>query len=118
MHTPSARLAVAALCFACLASGTALADQLVMKNGDRITGDIKRVWDDELYIDSDYADEFPVALDAIDRIESDEDFEIELRDHSEITGRFASDLSGAMVLITDEGSRPFTPRSRSRTPEL
>ena len=92
-----------------LLPGSAFADVLFMKNGDRITGDIKRVWDDELYIDSDYADEFPVALDAIARIETDEDFEIELRDHSEITGRFASDPSGAMVLITAEGSRPFTP---------
>ena len=92
-----------------LMPGTALADVLFMKNGDRITGDIKRVWDDKLYIESDYADEFPVALDAIARIETDNDFKIELRDHSEITGRFATDATGGMLLVTDEGSRPFTP---------
>lgn len=98
--------------------GSAFADVLFMKNGDRITGDIKRVWDDELYIEPDYADEFPVALDAIARIESDEDFEIELRDHSEITGRFASDAVGEMVLITDEASRPFTPMAIEELNEL
>ena len=101
-----------------LIPGSAFADVLFMKNGDRITGDIKRVWDDELYIESDYADEFPVALEAIARIESDEDFEIELRDHSEITGRFASDPSGEMVLITDEASLPFTPMAIEELNEL
>jgi hypothetical protein len=109
MHLKS-RYDVILLTLTCLlVQGSALADVLFMKNGDRITGDIKRVWDNKLYIESDYADEFPVALDAIARIESDEDFEIELRDHSEITGRFASDPSGAMVVMTEDGSRPFTP---------
>ncbi|NDY96802.1 DUF481 domain-containing protein [Wenzhouxiangella limi] len=84
-------------------------DVLLMNNGDRITGEIKRVWDEELFIESDYADEFAVALDAVSRIESDTAFEIELRDHSVIVGRFATAESGEMVLVDDEGSRPFAP---------
>ncbi|MGB5325775.1 MAG: phospholipase D-like domain-containing protein [Pseudomonadales bacterium] len=46
---------------------SAFADVLFMKNGDRISGEIQRVWDDQLYIVSDYADEFAIALDAIAR---------------------------------------------------
>lgn len=85
------------------------ADVIYMSNGDRISGNIKRVWDGELFIESDYADEFAVSLDAIKRIESDGEFDIELLDHSEITGRFAKDDSGAMVLVTETDTLPFAP---------
>ncbi len=101
-----------------LIPGSALADVLFMKNGDRITGDIKRVWDGEIYLEAEYADESPIALDAIARIESDKDFEIELRDHSEITGRFVSGPGGGMVLVTGEESRPFTPMAIEERDEL
>ena len=109
---------ILSIVIALLMPGTAFADVLFMKNGDRITGDIKRVWDDELYIESDYADEFPVALDAIARIESDKNFEIELRDHSEITGRLATGPNGDMLLVTDAESRPFTPMAIEELNEI
>lgn len=94
---------------AVLAGTEASGDVVYMQNGDRITGDIKRVWDNELFLETPYADEFPISLDAVARIESDEDLEIELRDHSEVTGRFATDAAGNMILVTDTGSRPFAP---------
>jgi len=92
-----------------LTGGVSLADVVYMQNGDRITGDIKSVWDNELFIETPYADEFPISLAAIARIESDEDLEIELRDHSEVTGRFATDAAGNMILVTDAGTQPFGP---------
>ncbi len=106
--TRSVLCAVVALTHAVLCA-EARADALYMANGDRITGDIKRVWDGKLFIESEYADEFSVSLDAVMRIESDEDFEIELRDHSQVTGRFAADQSGDMVLVTETGTVPFSP---------
>ena len=101
--------AAAVLLTFCSLPGAAAADVLYMENGDRISGTIKRVWDGELFIESDYADEFAVSLDAVARIESDGEFEIELRDHSETTGRFATDETGAMVLVTEAGAMPFSP---------
>src|SRR6056297_3720130 len=101
--------AITTLILFLLAARAASADVVWMTNGDRITGDIKRVWDNELFLETPYADEFPIALDAVARIESDDPFEIELRDHSEITGRFGVDESGAMVLITETETRPFSP---------
>ncbi len=86
---------------------TANADVLYMKNGDRITGSIKRIWDGELFIESDYADEFAVKVDSVERIETDGDFEIELRDDTELTGRFGQDESGAMVLINETATVPL-----------
>lgn len=92
-----------------LTASVSLGDVVYMRNGDRITGDIKRVWDDELFLETPYADEFPISLDAVARIESDEDLEIELRDHSEVTGRFATDSAGGMILVTEADTRPFSP---------
>jgi len=99
-------------------SDTAHGDVLFMKNGDRITGEIKRVWAEELFIESDYADEFAVALDAISRIESETDFEIELRDHRVVTGRLGTDPAGEMILVTDEGPRPFAPTDIEELEEI
>ena len=53
----------------------AQADVIHLKNGDRITGTIKRIWDDEITIEPEYSDEFNVDLPLVDRIESDRDFE-------------------------------------------
>ena len=57
------------------AEGLAANDFVIMKNGDRITGDIKRIWDGEVTIEPEYSDEFQVDLPLVERIESDRDFE-------------------------------------------
>lgn len=62
----------------------AAADVLYLKNGDRITGTIKRIWDDEVTIGPEYSDEFRVDLPLVARIESDRDFEIEMPDGSDV----------------------------------
>ena len=62
---------------------------LVLKNGDRITGAIGRVWDSEISIEPDYSDEFTVDMSAVDHIISDQEFEIELQDGREVLARFS-----------------------------
>lgn len=88
---------------------TAFADTVYMRNGDRITGEVNRIWDNELYLETDYADEFTVSLEEVARIESTEAFEIELRDHSVVSGRLVAGPQGGMVLVTEEGTRPLQP---------
>lgn len=39
---------------------------LVLKNGDRITDDIKRIWDSEITIEPEYSDEFNVDVPTVD----------------------------------------------------
>lgn len=96
---------------ALLISSVSAADVLHMRNGDRITGEVKRIWDDELSIDPEYGDEFTVDLDQVLHIESDREFEVELRDHSEITGRFEFS-DDEQTLVTDDGRRlPLPPMS-------
>jgi putative salt-induced outer membrane protein YdiY len=99
----------AAALSALLPVAAALADTVYMKNGDRITGEVNSVWDNELYIEPAYADEFTVDLEDVERIESSAEFEVELRDHSVVTGRFTQDPELGMALLTETGTLPLPP---------
>jgi putative salt-induced outer membrane protein YdiY len=56
------------------------ADVLVLKNGDRITGEISRIWDGEVTIEPEYSDEFEVDIKSVEYIESPRLFEVDLKD--------------------------------------
>ena len=69
-------------------------DRVLLRNGDRISGEIERIWDGELIIDTPYADDVAIDLDAIVQIESAQEFEIELLDRSKLTGRIVLNENG------------------------
>jgi putative salt-induced outer membrane protein YdiY len=88
-------------CLGLLTPLPSLADVLVLKNGDRITGEIKRIWDNEVTIEPSYSDEFKVDLPVIDHIESDRNFELDLVDGTKMTIRFAgTDEDGKQLIET------------------
>lgn len=79
------------------------ADVLVLKNGDRITGDIKRIWDAEISIEPDYSDEFKVDVSAVSHIESARQFEIELNDGRSIVAELSGvDADGNQIVAFDD----------------
>jgi len=93
------------LVIASLAPSFATADVLYLKNGDRITGAIKRIWDGEVIIEPEYSDEFQVDLPLVARIESDRDFEIEMPDGSDVVAKMkGADESGIQLLVIDGDS--------------
>jgi len=93
--------------FLCLLVPAAEADVIYLTNGDRITGTIKRIWDNEVTIEPDYADEFQVDLPMVERIESDREFEIEMSDGSDIVAKMGgADEDGKQILVTETGSVP------------
>ncbi len=96
---PSTRYFVLAACLTCFGM-TAQADVLVLNNGDRITGEIKRIWDDEVTIEPEYSDEFQVDLPVVAYIESERDFEIDLNDGSSVMARFDGVADNGDQLIT------------------
>lgn len=102
-----ARLAATLVAAAGLASAAGWADVILMKNGDRITGDVKRVWDNQLFVAPGYADEFPVHLDEVASITSERTFDIELHDHSELVGTPTTDSRGNPILLVAGEARPF-----------
>ncbi len=69
---------VALLC----ASHSLHADVIHLKNGDRITGKIKAMWDDNVSIEPTYSDEFDVEFEHIARIQSDKALDVELFDET------------------------------------
>lgn len=74
---------------ALLTSPAAYGGLLVLKNGDRITGEIKRIWDAEVTIEPTYSDEFQVDVSAIDHVESSRKLEIELKDGKSVVAQLA-----------------------------
>lgn len=98
----------ALVCFIVVAVPTATWAQqeyIVMQNGDRITGEIKEIWDGELTIEPAYADEFSVDVAEIAHIESDRVFEVEFADGSEATVMPAGvDSGGGQVLVAEDGN--------------
>jgi putative salt-induced outer membrane protein YdiY len=96
--------APAALALILTLPGAALADRLVMKNGDVITGNISLIDDDEVTIEPPYTDEFSVDLADVSAIETDEEFDVVLVDGREAPARFAGGADGQQTLIVEEKS--------------
>jgi len=83
----------------------ARADVLVLKKGDRISGEISRIWDGEITIEPEYSDEFNVDMSAVAHIESKRDFEIEMNDGRKVIGKFAgTDADGDQVIDAENQS--------------
>ena len=82
------------------------ADLLVLNNGDRITGVIKRIWDREISIEPEYSDEFNVDISVVDYIESDRVFEIDFGDGRSMLASFAgADADGNQIFESADESR-------------
>ena len=85
------------------------ADVLVLKNGDRITGDIKRIWDDEILIEPEYSDELNVDMSVLEYIESDREFEIDLNDGRSLVASFVgADSDGNQIIKSGDESVSVT----------
>ena len=96
------RVAAASLFLAAsLLAAPALADQVQMKNGDIITGNISKIEDGEIFIEPSYADEFSVDLAEVVSIDADQTFEIELEDGSKVDASFAHGDEGMQTLVID-----------------
>jgi putative salt-induced outer membrane protein YdiY len=94
--------AALAVFFLCVGQ-PAYADVLVLKNGDRITGEISRIWDKEITIEPEYSDEFTVDVPAVDHIESDRDFELEFMDGQKGVGKLAgADSDGNQIVVVGD----------------
>ncbi|NIS89147.1 MAG: DUF481 domain-containing protein [Woeseiaceae bacterium] len=87
------------------------ADVLVLEHGDRITGEISRIWDAEVTIEPEYSDEFEVDLSAVVYIETERVFEIELYDGRSLLARFAGADADGYQLIEFGGQSISVPLS-------
>jgi len=97
------RVAAASLFLAAsLLAAPALADQVQMKNGDIITGNISKIEDGKVFIKPSYGDEYTVNMDEVASIDADQPFDVELLDGRTVEGQFAGAENGEQTLIVDE----------------
>jgi putative salt-induced outer membrane protein YdiY len=90
---------------ACLVFAAPLsAGVIVLQNGDRITGDIKSIYNGDILIEPEYSDEFSVDQDKIAYIESKKRFDLEFRGEDMIkrTAIFrGADAQGRQIVELD-----------------
>jgi len=87
----------------------ATAGVIHMKNGDRITGKIKKIWGDDVFIEPAYADEFTVDQADVAYIESGREFDLELKDGSKLFGSLVGlDAEGNQLLLVDGQQRAIS----------
>jgi putative salt-induced outer membrane protein YdiY len=82
-------------------------DMVVMKNGDRITGDVKQVWNGEVFIEPEYGDEYAIDLDYVAYVQTEEPFEVEVRIGRRIEmviGRLGQSETGEASVLGEDGS--------------
>jgi putative salt-induced outer membrane protein YdiY len=78
-----------------------LADQLVMQNGDIITGDITAIADGKVTIQPAYSDPFAVNLADVASIEDDGVWDVVLGDGREVQAQLAGAADGQQALIVE-----------------
>jgi putative salt-induced outer membrane protein YdiY len=80
-----------------LAAAEAIVDQITIKDGSILKGEIKRVENDELILDTDFADDVVIEVEHIVKINSKQQFSIRLLSGEIISG-FLSVSKGKIVL--------------------
>jgi putative salt-induced outer membrane protein YdiY len=91
------------------ATKPAVADVVVMQNGDRITGEVNRIWGNDLSVEPDYADEFVLELDKVAYIESAREFDLTLEDGREVSARFEGAGASGTQTVTYDGETRQVP---------
>jgi putative salt-induced outer membrane protein YdiY len=83
------------------------ADLVVMKNGDRITGDVLEIWDNDVIIEPEYDDDtkISISLDNVDYIESEREFEITMADGRNVIALLPGRGAGGEQLLEIDGKR-------------
>ena len=94
-------LTIAALLCALSYAPLAAAGKVFMRNGDVITADIKKIWDEDVTIEPEYSDAFDIDLEAISHFESDRVFDVEFPDGREVEAKLLGGSEGNQLLEID-----------------
>ncbi len=88
----------------------AATDFVIMKNGDRITGEVEKIWNEEVFIEPEYGDTYAIELEYVAYIHTDEEFEVEFlrgRRTETVLGRLDLGDDGQPVVIVDDGAATY-----------
>ena len=82
------------------------ADEVVMKNGDRIQGTVVSLSQGKLVFKTSYAGKINISWDQVAKLTTDEPMVISLGDDKTVTGKLTTSQSGDLVLKPEEGAPP------------
>lgn len=85
---------------------SAQADQVIMKNGDIITGKVNRIADGKVWIQPAYADEFGVATAEVEKLDAEVLFNVELAEYEKVAGQFQMSSDGQQQLVIAGVAKP------------
>ena len=86
------------------------ADYVRMKNGDRITGEFKKIWNEEVLIDPEYGETYAIKMKHVAYIHTDDDYEIEFlegRRVRTVIGHLGEDDAGRPAVIINNGQATY-----------
>lgn len=92
------------------ASSAHAQDFVVMKNGDRISGQVEKIWNGEVFIEPEYGDTYAIEMEYVAYVHTDEEFEVDIRRGRRITsviGRLGLDDSGRPAVIVEDGQDAY-----------
>jgi putative salt-induced outer membrane protein YdiY/small nuclear ribonucleoprotein (snRNP)-like protein len=92
----------------------ALADQVSLKNGDRLSGTIVKSDGKTLALHTDYADDITLKWDAVQGIQSSEELQLELQDGRTVSGTVTTS-DGKLQIATKSGGTVETSPSSVKT---
>jgi putative salt-induced outer membrane protein YdiY len=87
-----------------LIAAEAIVDKIIVKDGSVLKGEIKRIENDELILDTDYADDVVIDVTQIVDIESDQHYSIRLSSGEIISGYIA--VSNGKIVLREELPAP------------
>lgn len=99
-----ARSLVGLIVISCYAAASQ-AGIIYLKNGDRITGSIDHIWDNEVFIEPAYVDDttINISLDAVAYMESERAFDVTLKDGRKVTARLGGKAgNGDQLILLDD----------------
>ena len=79
------------------------ADEIIMKNGDRLQGKVISMDSGKLVFETPYAGKITVAWDQVERLTSDETLEVTLPDKEVVKGRAVKGEDGVLILQPETG---------------
>jgi len=92
------------------AASLAANDYVIMKNGDRITGEVKKIWNEEVFIEPEYGDTYAIEMEYVAYVHTEEAFEVEFvrgRRTESVLARLDVGEYGEPIVIVDDGRRTF-----------
>ncbi len=93
-----------------LMAGNCLADEIRLKNGDRLTGQIIRMQEGKLILKTGYAGDISIAWQAVAGLKSDHPLKVHLKDDTRLTGTASAVENGIIKLIPGHNEVPVAIR--------